>query len=436
MVTTDFDLRKHPPRSPREKLGGIYFLARTIDKARAKLAGTAGPYKISPGMSERLFNGLGFSEAEFIEVVARGSSDDEIAAWVRERSDPAKIDAVNRKYEESGLYDDAKRAEFIARYASLRERPEIRNWFEILEYDDRWIFEQAALDGGMTTRFVTFSEGNAPPRGGVLQEDDTIRPFAPEVGDLAAFIALDRDGRRSALRALGAPIPRDRVRLRAPVHPVKNVFCVGRNYLGHVEEGARARGEKLELPPVPTFFTKAPTAIVDPEAPLNLAGRLSQQYDWEAELAVVIGRRCRDVSENDALDVVFGYTCLNDITARDLQRKHGQWFKGKSLDGTCPLGPWIVPAFALDDPQALNVELRLNGERKQFAATSTMIFPVKRIIAELSAGLTLEPGDIIATGTPEGVGFARTPPEFLKDGDIVEVAVEKVGTLRNPVRIS
>ena len=269
----------------------------------------------------------------------------------------------------------------------------------------------------------------------MLGDDGSIRPFADSVADLTAFIALDETGRRAALGSLGAPIASDRVQLCAPVRPAKNVFCVGRNYMAHAEEGAKARGEKLELPPVPTFFKKAPTAIVGPDEPCVLEGRLSQMYDWEVELAVVIGKRCKDVSEDDALDAVFGYTVVNDVTARDLQRKHGQWFKGKTLDGTCPLGPWVVPAFAVDDPQALTVELRVNGERKQFAPTSSMIFSVKRIIAELSAGLTLEPGDVIATGTPEGVGFARTPPEFLKDGDVLEAIVEKIGTLRNPVRI-
>jgi 2-keto-4-pentenoate hydratase/2-oxohepta-3-ene-1,7-dioic acid hydratase in catechol pathway len=433
---TDTDLRKHPPRSPREKLGGLYFLARTVDKARAKLAGTPGPYKITPGMSGRLFEGLGISEADFLAVVERGASDDEVVAWVRAHSDPAAYDEINRKYDEAGLFDDAKRGEFAARYPFLRERTDLRNWFDVLEYDDRWMYEQAARNGGMSARFVSFKGSDGVVRPGVLGEDDTIRPFADGIANLAGFIALDEAGRRKALAALGAPVALDRVRLDAPVRPNKNVFCVGRNYMGHAEEGAKARGEKLELPDVPTFFTKAPSAIVGPGDTIALDGKLSPMYDWEVELAVVIGKRCRDVREDDALGVVFGYTVVNDVTARDLQRKHGQWFKGKTLDSTCPIGPWIVPAFAVDDPQALMVELKVNGERKQFASTSTMIFAVKRIIAELSAGLTLEPGDVIATGTPEGVGFARTPPEFLGDGDVVEAIVEKIGVLRNPVRIS
>ena len=139
------------------------------------------------------------------------------------------------------------------------------------------------------------------------------------------------------------------MKLHAPLHPKKNVFCVGRNYLAHAEEGARVRGEKLELPDVPTYFTKAPTAIAGPEQVLELSSDVSPKYDWEAELGVVIGTTCRDVTEADALSVVFGYMCLNDVTARDLQRAHIQWFKGKSLDNTCPIGPWIVDAADIGD---------------------------------------------------------------------------------------
>jgi 2-keto-4-pentenoate hydratase/2-oxohepta-3-ene-1,7-dioic acid hydratase in catechol pathway len=223
------------------------------------------------------------------------------------------------------------------------------------------------------------------------------------------------------------------VSLLAPVHPAKNVFCVGRNYMGHAEEIARARGTELKLPSVPTFFTKAPTAIAAPGSILELNPRLSSEYDYEAELGVVIGTRCKDVPKERALDVIFGYTCINDVTARDLQREHVQWFKGKSLDHTCPIGPWIVGAGDVPDPQALDIRLRLNGETKQSSNTSNMIFSVAEIIASLSAGMTLEPGDVIATGTPDGVGFARTPPEFLTGGDVMEVEIAGIGVLRNTI---
>ncbi len=283
-------------------------------------------------------------------------------------------------------------------------------------------------------RYVMYSDAGGAARPGVI-DGETIRPFGPEVASLDAYVAMTPAERQAAVAKLGAPISAAGVTLLAPLYPKKNVFCVGRNYLAHAEEGAKALGTELKLPSVPTFFTKAPTTIAGPDEVLPLSSDVSPQYDWEAELAVVIGTKCRDVSEADALDVVFGYSALNDVTARDLQRSHVQWFKGKSLDHTCPIGPWLIDAADIGDPQTLEIELRVNGEVKQHSNTAKMIFSVRQIIASLSAGLTLEPGDIIASGTPEGVGFARTPPEFLKDGDVMEVEIEKVGVLRNPVKI-
>ena len=283
-------------------------------------------------------------------------------------------------------------------------------------------------------RFVVFSTPSAGPRPGVL-DGDSIRPL-DGLASLDALVALEPAAREAALQRLGEPVALTGATLHAPLRPRKNVFCVGRNYLAHAEEGARVRGEELKLPAVPTFFSKAPTAIADPDATLHLDGTVSQKYDWEAELGVVIGTRCKDVREADALGVIFGYTCVNDVSARDVQNASTQWFKGKTLDDTCPLGPWLVSADEIADPQRLDVSLRVNGETKQHASTAVMIFSIARIIAELSKGLTLEPGDVIATGTPEGVGFARNPPEFLKDGDVVEVEVSQVGVLRNKVAIS
>jgi 2-keto-4-pentenoate hydratase/2-oxohepta-3-ene-1,7-dioic acid hydratase in catechol pathway len=284
-------------------------------------------------------------------------------------------------------------------------------------------------------RYVQFSDGSGPARPGVI-EGDSIRPFGSGVASLDAFIAMTPADRTAAIAALGAPIPAAGVTLHAPLHPKKNVFCVGRNYLAHAEEGARALGNELKLPDVPTFFTKAPTTVADPDEVLALDGDLSPMYDWEAELGVVIGTTCRDVSEADALSVVFGYTCYNDVTARDLQRSHIQWFKGKSLDHTGPFGPWIVDAADVGDAQNLEIMLRVNGVEMQHSNTAKMIFNIKQVISSLSKGLTLEAGDLIASGTPEGVGFARTPPVFLKDGDVMEVEIEKIGVLKNPVKIS
>jgi 2-keto-4-pentenoate hydratase/2-oxohepta-3-ene-1,7-dioic acid hydratase in catechol pathway len=284
-------------------------------------------------------------------------------------------------------------------------------------------------------RFITFSD-RAGHRRAALLAGASIEPLPANVATLEAFIALDSPSRGLALSMRGPAIPLADVTLLAPLAPRKNVFCVGRNYLAHAQEGARARGEALDLPAVPTFFTKAPTAVAGPGATLTLSGAVSRQYDWEAELAVVIGTRCKDVSEADALGVVFGYTCLNDVSARDLQRAHQQWFKGKSLDDTCPLGPSIVDAQEVGDPSHLDIALRVSGVTRQSGNTGAMIFSIPRIIAELSRGMTLEPGDIIATGTPDGVGFAMVPPVFLKDGDVMEVEIERIGVLRNAVAIA
>lgn len=279
-------------------------------------------------------------------------------------------------------------------------------------------------------RYVSFYDGDHI-RPGVV-EDECVTVIACD--SLADYIALAPEHREE--RHTVERLPLADVRLAAPVRPQKNVFCVGRNYLEHAKEGARALGRDLQLPQVPTFFSKAPTAIADPEQKLAFEESVSQQYDWEAELAVVIGKRIKDASEENAMDAVFGYTCLNDITARDLQRAHLQWLKGKSLDHSCPMGPWIVDTNEITDPHRLQISLRLNGQKKQEANTGQMIFRIPRLIAELSRGMTLEPGDVIATGTPDGVGFARTPPEFFKHGDIVEISIQKIGTLRNAVFIS
>lgn len=281
-------------------------------------------------------------------------------------------------------------------------------------------------------RFISFT-ANQSLRFGTL-ERDRVHAFPRSVLSLQAYLALE-PAARAALRERVESLAVSEVTLHAPVRPQKNVFCVGKNYADHAEEVARATGQAVKRPSVPTFFTKAPTAIADPEAVLRLAPEISPEYDWEAELAVVIGTRCRDVAAEDARSVIFGYTCLNDVTARDLQRLHQQWFKGKSLDDTCPLGPWIVSSDEIADPQNLAIALRVDGEVKQNSNTSKMIFTIDAIVASLSRGMTLEPGDVIATGTPDGVGMARTPPEFLRDGQTMEVEIEGIGVLRNRVSL-
>jgi 2,4-diketo-3-deoxy-L-fuconate hydrolase len=281
-------------------------------------------------------------------------------------------------------------------------------------------------------KFVTYRSDDGRLRPGVL-EGDMIRAIA--TATLREYLEL-APHERVAWHTADELVALQSVTLDAPVRPSRNVFCVGRNYLEHAKEGARAAGRELKIPSVPTFFTKAPTAIAAPADDLRLEARVSQEYDFEAELAVVIGAECKDVPEDEALHVVFGYTALNDVTARDLQREHGQWFKGKSLDSTCPIGPWIVTPDEVGDPQALALTLHRNGVEKQNSNTGKMIFSIARVIAELSKGMTLLPGDIIATGTPEGVGFARTPAEFLADGDVLEIWIEKIGHLLNTVTIA
>jgi 2-keto-4-pentenoate hydratase/2-oxohepta-3-ene-1,7-dioic acid hydratase in catechol pathway len=228
------------------------------------------------------------------------------------------------------------------------------------------------------------------------------------------------------------------VRLLPPIpKPPRNVYAVGWNYLEHFAEGQakRAPDKRVEYPEHPVFFTKGSHVVNGPFDPIPFDPQVSTQIDWEGELAVIIGKRGHNIAEAKAMDHVFGYCVINDTTARDIQVKRhgGQWFKGKSLDGHGPLGPWIIPAAELDYHN-LHLQTRVNGVVKQDANTSQMYFKVPRIVAELSLGLTLEPGDIIATGTPPGVGFARNPPEFMKPGDVMETEIAEIGTLRNVIQ--
>ena len=223
--------------------------------------------------------------------------------------------------------------------------------------------------------------------------------------------------------ALLAPIPR----------PAKNIFCVGRNYVDHVTEGYTARGLDIKLPEYPQFFTKPCTSVIASGADIARHEGLTEQLDYEVELAVIVGKGGKDIAPEDWRTHVFGYTILNDVTARDVQRRHDQWFKGKGLDGSCPMGPWIVTDDEIADPQRLEITLDVNGERRQTASTSQMIFDLPRIFADLSRGMTLDAGDIIATGTPSGVGYAMKPPRLLARGDVVTCNIEGIGTLQNRV---
>jgi 2-keto-4-pentenoate hydratase/2-oxohepta-3-ene-1,7-dioic acid hydratase in catechol pathway len=283
-------------------------------------------------------------------------------------------------------------------------------------------------------RLITFRDSaDGASRVGALVGERVV-PLDDVASDMVGLITggaalLDAAKRRSER---GDGLALDGVALRAPIEvPRRNVVCVGLNYVEHVAESRSVAG--ADAPKFPVFFTKPPTTVIGPDATIPWHPHVSTSIDWEAELAVVIGRECRDVDEASALDCVFGYTVANDVTARDLQGRHQQWYKGKGLDGFCPLGPSIVTADEIADPQSLDISLRVNGETKQQANTRHMIFSVARLIAEWSAGMTLLPGDILLTGTPSGVGVGRTPPEFLRPGGVVEAEVAGIGVLRNTV---
>jgi 2-keto-4-pentenoate hydratase/2-oxohepta-3-ene-1,7-dioic acid hydratase in catechol pathway len=267
---------------------------------------------------------------------------------------------------------------------------------------------------------------------------------ANEPADLGSVLSIVRGG-EAVLAAVArlesrsgefpqALLPAGSVQLLAPIPaPLRNVFCVGRNYVDHVKEGYAKAGKELKLPEVPQFFTKATHAVNAPAGDVRLDPRVTSFLDYEVELAVVIGRGGRDISPERAYEHVFGYTIANDFTARDLQRRHEQWFKGKSLDGSCPIGPWIIDRAALGDPATLELSLSVNGEERQRARVAQMIFDIPTIIAALSAGLSLEAGDIIATGTPSGVGYAMTPSRALQPGDLVVAGIDRIGELHNRI---
>lgn len=234
-------------------------------------------------------------------------------------------------------------------------------------------------------------------------------------------------------RETGRSFALEEVRLLSPVNPRRNVMCVGWNYLPHFEEGAKIHGDR-ELPEHPAFFSKTTTTVIGPNDDVPAHTDLTSQLDYEVELGVVIGERVTGLTEENALDAIAGYVVAQDISARDLQKAHGgQWYKGKSLDGTCPIGPWLVSAEAIGDPQDLDIECRVDGKVRQSSNTKHMIFPIRRLLAELSAGLTLLPGDIFLTGTPEGVGMSMEPPGFLKPGQLIESTIKGIGTMRNRV---
>ena len=229
-------------------------------------------------------------------------------------------------------------------------------------------------------------------------------------------------------------VSKSQVRLCAPIiRPRQNVICLGLNYKDHVSETLAARNEEVKLPRSPVVFTKAANSINGPYGDIEIDTGVSSKMDWEVELAVIIGKSGMSISEENALDYVFGYTVLNDVTARDRQKWHKQFYIGKSYKGCCPMGPVIVTADEIPDPHALDLRSWVNGDLKQESNTRYQIFSIQNVISVLTQGMELEAGDIIATGTPSGVGYARTPPEYLMPGDVVECEVEGIGKISNKI---
>ncbi|MBK8162890.1 MAG: fumarylacetoacetate hydrolase family protein [Gammaproteobacteria bacterium] len=290
---------------------------------------------------------------------------------------------------------------------------------------------------------VTFIESGAQRigvldrvRGEVVDLARAVPELPRDMPGLIARGSMGQAAARTALESGAARLPLDRVRLCAPLLPVRNVFCVGKNYRDHVQEvqapGASGR-EAEAVPEAPIFFTKATTSVIGPGDPIPARLDPTQSADYEGELAVVIGRGGRGISRAGALGHVYGYTIVNDVTSRRLQKLHQQWFLGKSLDGFCPLGPALVTVDEVPDPTALRIRTRVNGELRQDEVAGQMIFDIPALIETLSRFVTLVPGDILATGTPAGVGAGFSPPRFLQGGDRVAITIEPIGTLENLV---
>ncbi|HEX6478381.1 MAG TPA: fumarylacetoacetate hydrolase family protein [Ktedonobacteraceae bacterium] len=285
--------------------------------------------------------------------------------------------------------------------------------------DDPWRAgfqrNQAVIDA---STYPPFSE-NSKAEGGFLSVRTLLQRGQQEFSNALAWASQQLDTGHNL-------IPLESLEFGPPVPDPDKIICLGINYREHAAEA------NAEVPPVPTFFAKYRNSLIGPTASIQLP-RVSTRIDYEGELAVIIGERCKHVTEQDALQYVAGYAAFNDVSARDLQSRTSQWTAGKAIDTFAPMGPGIVPATEIPDPQALTLITRLNGQEVQHDSTGSMVHSVATAIAFLASFMTLEPGDIIATGTPSGVGFKRNPPLFMRHGDVVEVEIERIGTIRNPV---
>lgn len=296
-------------------------------------------------------------------------------------------------------------------------------------------------------RLVSFrSDASSPTRLGLLTANDTVVDLSSALkgqvevpADMLTYIRAGKGlhAQVAAVVSSTSVWPTEHcyslssVTLRAPHRPGK-IVGVGLNYVEHVEESSRTLDTDKELPTRPVLFSKPSTAVVGPGEPIQLNSSMTQQLDWECELAVVMGTDARNVAEADAYDYVFGYSIVNDISARD-QRRSGQWFFSKGQDSYAPFGPMIVTADELTDPHTVQLSLTVNGDPRQNGSAKHMLFKIPTLIQDISSGVTLEAGDVIATGSPQGVGAAMNPPTFLKPGDVVACTIDAIGTLSNPV---
>ena len=287
-------------------------------------------------------------------------------------------------------------------------------------------------------KLVSFRHGNAVRPGALV--DGQVADLSGIAPSLIGIVSSNHPISWLNEAITNAPrLVNDSAKLVAPIPtPVRNVFCVGKNYAAHAHEfqrsGFDATSSGQDVPTAPMVFTKPPSSVIGPDAPILAYLDPSNSVDYEGELGVVIGRGGRAISRAAAMNRVFGYTIINDVTARTLQSKHKQWFLGKSFDSFCPMGPTVVTADEIPDPTRLRLETRVNGEIRQKALVSDLIFDIPTLIETISLGITLSPGDIIATGTPEGVGIGFKPPKYLKAGDTVTITIDPIGSLTNPVR--
>lgn len=285
-------------------------------------------------------------------------------------------------------------------------------------------------------RLVTYQDERGA-HVGALRDDTTIVSLDGVASSMLALIeggpAL-LDQARAALERAEQTVALSAVKLLAPIpRPRQNIICLGMNYVEHAYESNRAKGLPPSLPPHPVLFTKAATTVCAHEDDIPLDPAVTQQLDYEVELAYIVGKPGKNIARDQAMQHIFGYTVLNDISARDLQNRHQQFYKGKSLDNSCPIGPWIVTADEIPDPSMLGLRLRLNGETRQDSSVGDLIFDIPTTLEVLSLGQTVESGTIVTTGTPSGVGMGFTPQRWMQPGDVMEAEIDQIGVLRNRV---